>query len=60
MDIEIVSNKLSHFKRVPNVQRMHEELIPNNIGFFGHGHAHIDHDALGYHAATALFASIMS
>ena len=55
MDIEIVSNKLSHFKRVPNVQRMHEELIPNNIGFFGHGHAHIDHDALGYHAAYRSF-----
>ncbi len=60
MDLEVVSDKLSHFKRLPITQRMREELIPRGIGFFGHGHSHIDHDALGYHAAYQSFRTNFS
>lgn len=55
MDLEIVSAKLQHFKRFPIVARMHQELIPNGIGFFGHGHEHIPHDWYGYEQAYESF-----
>ena len=32
-----------------------EELIPNGFGYFGHGHDHIDHDALSYEDALRSF-----
>ena len=60
MDVEIVSDKLSHFKRIAITQRMRTELMPRGVGFFGHGHSHIDHDALGYHAAYQSFRTNFS
>ncbi|MEE3258878.1 MAG: hypothetical protein VX293_06685 [Candidatus Latescibacterota bacterium] len=55
MDLEIVSTKLQHFKRLPIIERMYRELIPNGIGFFGHGHGHVYHDSLGYTQAYESF-----
>lgn len=55
MDLEIVSSDLQHFKRLPIIERMHRELRPNGIGFFGHGHEHIHYDWYGFSAAYAAF-----
>jgi hypothetical protein len=55
MDIEVVSDKLQHPSRFPIVARIHEELIPNGVHVFGHGHTHIDHDAISYHDAFRSF-----
>jgi len=55
MDVEIVSSKLQHPKRFPIVARMRQELLPRGIGVFGHGHEHIDHDALSYDQAYGSF-----
>lgn len=55
MDMEIVSSKLQHFKRLPIIPRMHQELVPNGIGFFGHGHEHIHYDWYGFSAAYEAF-----
>ncbi len=55
MDVEIVSEKLLYYSRFPIIGRMRKELIPNGIGVFGHGHSHIDHDALGFHDAYQSF-----
>jgi hypothetical protein len=55
MDIEIVSDKLLHPQRLPIVARMRRELLPNGVHLFGHGHSHIDHDALSYSDAYDAF-----
>ncbi len=55
MDIEIVSDRLLHPMRLPIVARMRRELLPNGIHLFGHGHSHIDHDALSYRDAYESF-----
>ena len=55
MDVEIVSEKLLFYSRFPIIAKMRTELIPNGIGVFGHGHSHIDHDALGFHDAYRSF-----
>ncbi len=55
MDVEVVSEKLLFYSRFPIIARMRKELIPNGVGVFGHGHSHIDHDALGFHDAYQSF-----
>ncbi len=55
MDVEIVSEKLLFYSRFPIIGRIRKELFPNGIGVFGHGHSHIDHDALGFHDAYRSF-----
>ena len=55
MDVEIVSAKLQHPSRFPIVDRMRRELLPNGVGVFGHGHEHVDHDALSYGQAYDSF-----
>jgi hypothetical protein len=55
MDIEVVSDKLQHPSRFPIVARMHRELLPNGVHVYGHGHTHIDHDAISYHDAFRSF-----
>ena len=53
MDVEVVSEKLLFYSRFPIIARMRKELIPNGVGVFGHGHSHIDHDALGFPESLA-------
>lgn len=55
MDIEVVSEKLSYVSRFPIVARMREELIPNGIHLFGHGHSHVRHDHLNYNESYYSF-----
>ncbi len=55
MDIECVSDKLQHPSRFPIVARMREELLSNGVHVYGHGHTHIDHDAISYHDAFRSF-----
>ena len=55
MDLEIVSSQLEFHSRQPIIGRMHQELRPNGIGFFGHGHEHIHYDWYGFAAAYEAF-----
>ncbi len=53
MDYEIVSEiyDLLPQRLIP----FHEQLIPNGFGYFGHGHAHDNHDLFTYEEALASF-----
>jgi hypothetical protein len=56
MDIELVSAKLLLPKMAPFVKVYREELLPQGIHFFGHGHTHALHDTMEFDAAYASFS----
>ena len=53
LDYEVVTaNYLGSAQLLAYLQR---ELLPRGFGFFGHGHQHVDHDALSYDEALRSF-----
>ena len=55
MDVEMVTSKYLNSRRMPLVARIREELIPNGVHLFGHGHTHIRHDNVDFDAAYESF-----
>jgi peptidoglycan/xylan/chitin deacetylase (PgdA/CDA1 family) len=55
LDLEMVTAVFQQPRHFPLIERMHQELIPRGVHFFGHGHRHINHDSLGYEEALADF-----
>ncbi|GJQ61347.1 MAG: hypothetical protein SCALA702_04000 [Melioribacteraceae bacterium] len=56
MDLEMVTAKYSEPENAHYLDFIRDEMIPKGIGFFGHGHEHINHDELGYKDAYNSFS----
>jgi len=56
MDLEMVTAKYNEPEMAHYLDFIREEMIPNGIGFFGHGHEHINHDELTYNEAFNSFS----
>jgi hypothetical protein len=53
LDYELITEQyLNHLEALEYLLQV---LIPNGFGYYGHGHAHIDHDILRYHETYRSF-----
>ncbi|MBM3280023.1 MAG: hypothetical protein FJY95_18400 [Candidatus Handelsmanbacteria bacterium] len=55
MDIEMVTAIFQQPKHRPLLKVIQDQLVPQGIHFFGHGHEHVNHDSLTYDEALASF-----
>lgn len=55
MDFEMVSAIYVQAKNRPLLEQIQNQLVPQGIHFFGHGHQHINHDSLSYEETLADF-----
>jgi len=55
MDIEMVTWIFTQPRWTHLLNTYHRELVPNGVGFFGHGHTHALHDTMSYQDAFASF-----
>jgi hypothetical protein len=55
MDFEVVTATFNKPEKLFRVTQMREQLIPQGIHFYGHGHEHVNHDKLDFEAAYNSF-----
>ncbi len=55
LDLEFVTAKYDEPENQHYLDYIRDYLIPNGIGFFGHGHEHVNHDELTYQEAYNSF-----
>lgn len=55
MDFELVTGNFDRPESQNFINQMRNELMPMGIHFFGHGHLHIDHDAVSFDSAYCSF-----
>lgn len=55
MDHEMVTSFYQEARWNPLLPRIRQELLPNDIHLFGHGHEHLEHDTMSYADAYANF-----
>lgn len=55
MEYELVTSVIHSYKK--DMELINTRLIPRGYQFFGHGHAHINHDEAGYEKSLASFTA---
>ncbi|UCE05383.1 MAG: hypothetical protein JSW07_17470, partial [bacterium] len=55
MDFEMITEIYYQTRYQYLIEQMRDELMPQGIHFFGHGHFHINHDAVGFDSAYCSF-----